>query len=146
MLYSKSFGYAVRGILFIAVNSKDNPRVRVDEMARQLAVPRHFLAKIMKKLVQNGILSSTKGPYGGISLNESTLSVSLFGLMTIINGTTQFDTCILRLGQCNPENPCPLHYKIAAYDLALNQVLTTTTIGELLNESRDDYLKSICGN
>ena len=143
MLYSKSFGYAVRGILYVAMNSKEKRRVQVEEISRKLVVPKYFLSKIMKKIVKNGILHSTKGPYGGFSLNDRTLSTSLFDVITITEGDTQFGTCVLRLGQCNSENPCPLHHKMEAYKKEVTQVFTKTTIGDLLREDQPNYIKSI---
>lgn len=143
MFFSKSFGYALRGILYIAICSKEKQRVQVDEIARQLAVPRHFLSKIMEKIVKSGTLSSTKGPYGGFSLNETTLSTSLIKVITITDGTSQFDDCALRLKKCNNEHPCPLHQKMQAYKNDLRQLFTNTTIGDLLNAANPDFIKSI---
>ncbi|HET7896419.1 MAG TPA: Rrf2 family transcriptional regulator, partial [Flavisolibacter sp.] len=62
-IFSKSFGYSLRGILFVALRETHTP-VQLDEMAESLGVPRHFMGKIMKQLVKQGILSSLKGPTG----------------------------------------------------------------------------------
>ena len=50
MIFSKSFGYAIRGILYIAVMKNEKQRVQLDEMAGKLNIPRHFLGKIMKRM------------------------------------------------------------------------------------------------
>jgi Rrf2 family protein len=68
MFLSKSFGYALRGILYIAVMQDENRKVQIDEIATKLSVPKHFLGKIMQQVVKAGLLKSTKGPYGGFSL------------------------------------------------------------------------------
>src|SRR5918994_618927 len=64
MPFTKSFGYALRSILYIAIMSKEKSKVQVEEIAVRLSVPKHFLGKIMRLVVKNGILNSTKGPYG----------------------------------------------------------------------------------
>jgi len=73
MLLSKSFGYALRGVLYVAMMNASKKKVQLDEMAEKLAVPRHFLAKVMKRVVKEGILSSVRGLNGGFCINESTL-------------------------------------------------------------------------
>jgi len=81
MLLSKSFGYALRGVLYVAMMNASKKKVQLDEMAEKLAVPRHFLAKVMKRVVKEGILSSVRGPYGGFCINESTLQTKLIRLV-----------------------------------------------------------------
>ncbi|RYF86429.1 MAG: transcriptional regulator, partial [Chitinophagaceae bacterium] len=51
MFFSKSFGYAVRGVLYIAFMQDAKQYVQAEEIAAQLLVPRHFVSKILKKLV-----------------------------------------------------------------------------------------------
>jgi Rrf2 family transcriptional regulator, iron-sulfur cluster assembly transcription factor len=143
MFFSKTFGYALRGVLYVALACGEKQRIQVDEIARELGVPKHFLSKVMKNIVKHGIVNSTKGPYGGISVNNSTLSTPLFDLVTITNGISQFDNCVLRLKACNPDHPCPLHIKMAAYKAELLDFLMKTTIGDLLHAGQPDYIKSI---
>jgi DNA-binding IscR family transcriptional regulator len=42
--------------------SDEKRKIRIDEMANRLSVPRHFLGKIMNRVVKTGILNSIKGP------------------------------------------------------------------------------------
>ena len=42
MIFSKSFGYAVRGVLYIALMQDEKRYVQVEEIASTLSVPRHF--------------------------------------------------------------------------------------------------------
>src|SRR5678816_4528942 len=83
MVFSKSFGYAVRGVLYIAIMNGDRKRIQLDEIAEKLTVPRFFLGKIMRKMVKEGILESGKGKYGGFSMNENTLKTTLIKLIEI---------------------------------------------------------------
>jgi len=143
MFFSKSFGYALRGVLYIALTSHNRQRIQVEEIARKLVVPKYFLSKVIKSLVQKDILNSTKGPYGGISLNEKTLSTSLSELLIITSGAKQFDKCVMRLTKCNSNHPCPLHHKMEICKMELQGVLGNTTISDLLNADQPDYIKSI---
>src|SRR5689334_17340699 len=86
MFFSKSFGYALRGILYVAVMKGRNERVRLDKIAEDLQVPRHFLGKIMKRLVKADILSSVQGHQGGFSINEKTLTTTLIKIVEVTEG------------------------------------------------------------
>src|SRR5262245_56326275 len=112
MILSKSFGYALRGTLYVAVMNETERRVRLEEIAERLAVPRHFLGKVMKRIVKAGILTSVKGPYGGFCINENTLQTTLMKLAEISGDSGWFDTCVLRLRKCDGLRPCPLHCEV----------------------------------
>jgi Rrf2 family transcriptional regulator, iron-sulfur cluster assembly transcription factor len=143
MFLSKSFGYALRGILYVASGCPLRQKIQVDEIARELSVPKHFLGKVMKKIVKHGILNSTKGPHGGFSISEKTLLTTLFDLIQITDSDQPFDGCVLRFRKCNSRHPCPLHHKIEANREDFYQIFGKTTIGDLLNADKPDFIRSI---
>lgn len=143
MVFSKSFGYALRGILYIALMAENKSKIQLDEMAEKLAVPRFFLGKIMNRLVHDGILKSEKGHKGGFSINDQTMQVNLLRLVKVTGDTESFDSCALRLRKCNAANPCPLHYEIQTLKSQWQNLLTETTIEDLLKKDQPDFLKSI---
>jgi Rrf2 family transcriptional regulator, iron-sulfur cluster assembly transcription factor len=143
MFLSKSFGYALRGVLYVALIDKEERKVQLDEMAGKLSVPRHFLAKIMKRMVKEGVLSSTKGPYGGFSLNDKTLQTKLIYLVSITDGVEQFDNCVLSLRKCNSQNPCPLHHQMMKLRDEMLAEFSARNIGDLMDEKNPDFIKGI---
>lgn len=143
MLFSKSFGYALRSILYIGVKENKQKRVQVDEISDQLFIPRYFTSKILKKLVKHDLLVSTKGPYGGFGLHKKTLDTNLLTILNVIEGLEMFHTCTLRFNTCNSNNPCPLHFKLEIQRNQLKSVLESTTISELLQPDKKDFIKSI---
>jgi Rrf2 family protein len=143
MVFSKSFGYALRGILYVAMIRENKGRVQLDEIAEELTVPRFFLGKVMKKLVKEGVLSSMKGPYGGFCINEKTMETPLFKLMEITGEVEEFGTCVLRLRKCNALNPCPMHKQIESLRSQWQTLLVETSIGDLLRKDQPDFIRSI---
>ncbi|MBI5856312.1 MAG: Rrf2 family transcriptional regulator [Sphingobacteriales bacterium] len=143
MVFSKSFGYALRGLLYVAMINETSPRVQLDEISKKLAVPRYFLGKVMKKLVKGGVLKSKKGPYGGFYIHEKTLSTTLLQLTAITGDTIMYGSCVLRFRKCNAENPCPLHRQVEFLKNEWQNVLASTNIGDLLKKNHPDFLKSI---
>jgi Rrf2 family transcriptional regulator, iron-sulfur cluster assembly transcription factor len=143
MVFSKSFGYAVRGMFCVAMLQSENRYVQAGEIATRLAVPRHFMGKVMKMLVKEGLLVSSKGPSGGFAVHESSLSTPLVKILEITEGPDFFKRCVLSAQECNASSPCPLHFQVIVVKLRLESVLSGTTIADLLNGSREDLLRSI---
>ena len=146
MILSKSFGYALRGILYIAKMQDEKRKIQIDEIAGNLSVPKHFLGKIMQQTVKEGLLKSTKGPYGGFSLANGTLNTPLIRLVEITDGMDQFRICVLKLKYCDGTNPCPLHFEMEEIKKKFLTVFKETTIGDLLKDNKADFIKSISTN
>jgi len=143
MFFSKSFGYALRGILYVAVLKERNERVRLDEIANDLQIPRHFLGKIMKRLVKDHILSSAQGQQGGFSINDDTLKTPLLKIVEITEGPDKFSSCVLGMRKCNGSTPCPLHNHFEILKKRWLRLLADYTIESLLQKDQDDFIKSI---
>lgn len=143
MVCSKSFGYALRGILYVALLSDQKPRIQVEEMASKLSVPKHYLGKIMKLVVKEGILTSVKGPYGGFSINKNTLKTPLIKLFKITDGLDQFNKCVLNLRKCNAKHPCPLHSQIESNRKDWLEIFSKTSIEGLLNNKEPNFIKGL---
>jgi Rrf2 family transcriptional regulator, iron-sulfur cluster assembly transcription factor len=143
MIFSKTFGYALRGVLYIAVTSNEAKNVRIEDISRRIGIPKYFLAKIMNKIAKEGIIVSIKGPNGGFSSNSRTLGTALIDIYQVVDQSDRYDSCVLYLKKCTGENPCPMHYKVEETKNNIKRILAQTTIGQLVNEGAGDFIKSI---
>jgi len=143
MIFSKSFGYSVRAMLYIALKNDLNNRISVEEIANALTVPKYFLSKVMKKLVKAGVLNSAKGIHGGFEINRRTLDTTLLEIVQITDGADKLETCALGLRKCDSRNPCPLHSHFALIKNEWHMKLSGYTIGSLLETKNKDFIKSI---
>ena len=143
MIFSKSFGYALRGILYVAVMTEKGGKIQLDEIAEKLTVPRYFLGKIMNRLAKDGVLTSEKGHNGGFSINDKTMATSLSKLVKITGDSELPDSCALRLRKCNSTNPCPLHNEIDALRNQWHRLLAETTVDDLLKKNQPHFIRSI---
>jgi Rrf2 family protein len=142
MVFSKTFGYAIRSILFLTASGVEK-RIQLTEVASKLKVPRHFLAKVMKKLASEGVIGSQKGPNGGFSCTEQTLKTNLFKIVSLTGDAAHFDSCVLRLKKCNAQNPCPMHNEAQALRNQWLELLCNTSINDLLKGQHPDFIRSI---
>lgn len=139
-MFSKSCKYAMRAVLFLALNASENSKSGVSQIAEELDVPKHFLAKILQQLSKNLLISSTKGPSGGFYLSEDNLKTSLRKVVETIDGPEVFNSCILGLPVCSSENPCPLHFKALEYRNGLLDVISDKSVEELAQRIKEKDL------
>jgi len=108
-MFSNSSKYAIKAVLFLAVNSNEDNRIMVKEMAEPINVPQAYLAKLLQELSREGIISSKKGPKGGFFLSKENELKTLMNVVDVIDGDDKFNSCLLSLEKCNADKPCPLH-------------------------------------
>lgn len=108
-MISKTCGYAIRGVIFLALNENINRKIGIHEIAEDLKVPQQFMGKILQELVRKSILKSTKGPHGGFYVDDSILELSLIKIVEAIDGLGVLKKCFLGREECSSENPCPMH-------------------------------------
>jgi Rrf2 family transcriptional regulator, iron-sulfur cluster assembly transcription factor len=142
MLFSKSFGYAVRSVLYIASVRREKHYVQLDEIASQLHLPKQFMGRLLKMLAKEKILTSFKGPTGGFSITEENLQIPLIKLMEITDGNS-LENCVIKKRKCNPSNLCPLHDHFAKLRKDLSVIMGNTTIGELVKGNHPDFVLSL---
>jgi len=139
-MFSKSCKYAMRAVLFLALSSSPDKKLGVKEIADELNVPKHFLAKILQQLSRNLLISSTKGPSGGFYLSEENRQASLRKVVETIDGPDVFSSCIFGLPVCSSENPCPLHFKAVIYREGLLELIDGKSIAEMAQRIKDKKL------
>ncbi len=133
-MLSKSCGYAIRGILYIAIKEPEGRKIGIQEIAAALDAPMHFMSKIMQGLVRRDMINSTKGPNGGFFLKDTTLGIPVINVVEAIDGLSSFRRCALSLPNCSDANPCPLHTELTAYREPLYRTLCRRTIHDLLTD------------
>ena len=127
-MFSKSCKYAIRAVLYLALNSDEDKKIGVEEIAKQIDVPRHFLAKTLQLLTKRNIISSTKGPNGGFYLDDENRQSNLYEVIEIVDGNDSFISCVLGVKECSNTNPCPYHHLVIASRTKLEKTLKNETI------------------
>jgi Rrf2 family protein len=95
-------------VIYLAAKADDTPVLQRD-ISKALAIPQHFLGKILQILVHHNIVASQKGKSGGFFLKRSPNNFSLYDIIKVIDGSTFLDSCVLGFPGCSDESPCPVH-------------------------------------
>lgn len=130
-MFSKTCIYGIRAVIYLAVHSGETKRIGVSDLANELGVPRHFLAKVLQKLGKEGLISSSKGPGGGFFLSNDQQEFTLAQVVTCLDGEDVFTRCVLGFESCSNENPCPLHLQAYAFREGLKYQLMHHTVREI---------------
>ena len=105
MSLSNTVGHAVRALAFLAECS--NLPANIREIAEGADVPQAYLAKIVKKLNDAGIVASRRGKNGGVWLARPAKLISLLDICVTLEGEDFLGTCLLGPGFCRGDNICP---------------------------------------
>jgi len=108
MYLSKSCIYAIRSALYLTVE-KNSTFISIRDISKKLDIPFHYLTKILQTLSHAGIISSTKGPHGGVSLKKRPEKITLFDIICAFGCDVVFSQCSLGLDECSNERPCIMH-------------------------------------
>lgn len=133
-MLSKTCEYAIRAMIFIAQKSKDDKKVGIKEIAKGIASPEHFIAKILQDLSRRKLLQSLKGPNGGFFLDEEAMECSLADIVKVVDGEKLFTGCGLGLKQCSETHPCPIHHEFKALRKGIQTMLENAKIGAFAEE------------
>lgn len=123
--------YALRILGYLAQN--DGGMVSGGHIAKDIGVPANYLSKILNQLRKSGIVESHKGWGGGFRLMSGALQRPLRDVVQVFEGDqpSGIPPCIFGLAECRDDNPCPLHQHWSCIRDSFDELLRTTTIGDL---------------
>ena len=82
--------------------------VSVATVSKRTLIPEPTVSKILKKLSETGIVSSSKGSQGGYQLAKDPATISLAAVITAIDGKPAMTHCCKQDYLCAQEPACGL--------------------------------------
>ncbi|AKQ47665.1 Rrf2 family transcriptional regulator [Rufibacter radiotolerans] len=132
-MLSKTTEYALRAIVYIAINNEGGKKVGIKELSQELELPSPFMGKILQDLVRKGVIASMKGPHGGFYLHRPASEITILEVVNTIDGLEAFKKCGMGMKKCSDKHPCPLHNDIKAYRDHLLGVFNKKNIQDLVD-------------
>ena len=108
MQITRQADYAIRAVRYLA-RQGENQRAATSTVAREMKIPPSFLAKIISQLSIAGLLHTSRGARGGVSLAREPKDISLLDVVEAIDGPILLNECVGETGNCTFEEECPLH-------------------------------------
>jgi Rrf2 family protein len=122
--------YAIRITAFLA-GLKSKPQMSVSELSEKLNISKIYAARIIHKLKNNGILKTTQGLYGGVSLNRSASKISVFDILNAMDFKSNLNECLGNNGICSFPSFCKVHLFMAEQEKRLNEEFKKAKISDL---------------
>lgn len=120
---------AIHAMVLIAQNEH---QINVNTIADQTGASRNHLAKVMQRLVKDGLVKSTRGPLGGFVLAKKPGEISLLQVYEAIEGPIQEDGCPFDRPLC-PFNLCLMSGVIAKATHELKEYFAEQTLDKYIN-------------
>jgi Rrf2 family protein len=107
MQITRQADYAVRAVLYLAQLGQDR-RASTSQIAQEQQIPPSFLAKIVSQLSVAGLLQTSRGARGGVSLARTPDQISLLEVVEAIDGPILLNECVGENGACTFGDDCPM--------------------------------------
>lgn len=140
MLLSKSCYYGIRAAIHVASLEKED-YVPIIQISNNLNLSFHFLTKILQTLTENGIMISYRGPKGGVALAKPAQDITLFDIVSAIDGPYIFSECILGLPNCGESTPCPMHSEWNEPRERIKKMFQGMTLADLAKRINENNLR-----
>ncbi len=106
MQITRQADYAVRAVLYLSRLGPDQ-RAATSQIAEEQQIPPSFLAKIVSQLSVAGLLQTSRGARGGVSLARTPDQISLLEVVEAIDGPILLNECVGN-GACTFGDDCAM--------------------------------------
>jgi Rrf2 family protein len=131
MQITRQADYALRAMLYLA-QLEPTQRAATSQIAEEQHIPPSFLAKIISQLSIAGLIHTSRGARGGVSLARSPEEISVLEVVEAIDGPIALNECTHGTSACPFGENCPLRPLWCETQSELVERLRTTTFSQFL--------------
>ena len=135
MQITRQADYALRAVLYLSRLETDQ-KASTALIAKSQKIPPSFLAKIISQLSIAGIIHTSRGAHGGVSLAHPPAEVSLLEVVEAIDGPVRLNDCTHDTGTCPFGDDCPLQEVWCSTQEQLVEKLRTTNFTQFNHNGR----------
>ncbi len=121
--------YAVRAAACLASSGE---MLSTSALAANVGVPVVFLRKIMQRLRNAGIVRSARGPFGGYVLAREVSGITLYEIITAMQGPIYMNSCFANPGYCENSGACGLQSLLSEMEHKLRRNLQSITLADII--------------
>ena len=130
---SKKADYGLIAVRHLATGTQTGS-CSAKEIAETYNIPPQLLAKILQKLVKNGLLVSRHGTNGGYALARDPSTMSAFEVIRAIDGPLFITSCMTHRGECDQSPKCTVREPLHKVNDSIIRALSSVTISSLGEE------------
>jgi Rrf2 family transcriptional regulator, cysteine metabolism repressor len=127
--------YGTRALLELALHNGEGP-IFLKDIARQQQISLPYLEHLVAPLIAGGMIRSTKGPKGGISLARKPEDIKLSEITQILEGSAALVECVNNPEVCSRSGACATRDIWSRLKDAMDDVLESTTLQDLVERQK----------
>ena len=127
--------YGTRALLELALHQGEGP-VLLKDISQRQQIPLQYLEHLITPLIAAGMVLSTRGPRGGVSLAKPPEEIRLSEVIQLLEGSIAPVECINNPGVCSRSELCATRDIWGEMKKAMNGVLESTTLQDLVERQR----------
>lgn len=131
MQITRQADYALRAMIYLS-KLEQNERAATSLIAEEQKIPPSFLAKIISQLSIAGLIHTSRGARGGVSLARSPEKISILEVVEAIDGPLTLNECVHSADDCPFGEDCPIRPVWCEVQADLVERLRKTTFASLL--------------
>ena len=144
MVFSTTATHALRALAHLAATEGEGATLGRD-LAKEVGVPAHYLAKVLATLARAGLLTASRGVRGGYRLARRPEKIALMEIVEPIEGKRVRPECLLRPDEpCREGGNCSAHGSWTTAKAAYLRFLEGTTLREIREKRAGRILRSCC--
>ncbi len=133
MQVTRQADYAIRAIYYLATLGIDQ-RASTSQIAKEQHIPPSFLAKIISQLSVAGLLHTSRGARGGVTLARRPEEITMLDVVEAIDGPINLNECVNDGHGCNFDHDCPMRSLWCEIQDTLVSRLTGTTFADFVKQ------------
>lgn len=126
---TQTTGYAIQALSSLTDHESDTLFIR--DIARLSGVPAPYLAKIIKRLNDAGIVNCKRGLRGGVWLSRPASEITLLDISHAMDGPEWLSSCLLGNAECSDARSCPAHEFWKKERAAVHDELQARTLAQV---------------
>ena len=135
-MLSSGSQYAVRAAVYLAeAGPEGGGYVSIRTISEELGLSFHYLTKVLQMMTGAGLVTSSRGPRGGVCLARSPRQITVLELVEAVAGTDWLKDCVLGLPVCDADNPCALHGAWAKQRESIRRLFGRTSLASLVRQA-----------
>jgi len=127
--------YATRALLDLALHQEEEP-VLLKDIAQRQQISLRYLEHLVTPLIAGGIMLSTRGPKGGVSLAKPPVEIRLSEIIQLLEGSIAPVECVNNPGICTRSELCVTRDVWGELKKAMNGILESTTLQDLAERQK----------
>lgn len=129
--------------LALAAQEPSNKALRAKDLAERLDVPVFYISKVLRRMVEAGLLKGTKGHGGGFLLAKPARKIRFIDIFEAIEGTIEGRRCVFGWSLCSSTSPCVLHHRWSELNDAFQRWARKTTLSDVQKDVAEQGVGSM---